>query len=254
MRSLWPQMRNARWLVQTRQLLCRAPCVQPAGYRWAQLHCTASPTALKARPFSTAASEAKDYGCLRCGATSSSFSFFCAKCDAVMPANFEGISYFELLGLNARFSVVVNEVDDAYRALQRRLHPDRHAQESDEIRELVEQHAARVNEAASTLRSPLKRASYWMTLQGERVLEEDQRIGDAATMMEVMEISEEIDDAQTQADIDGVLKQLADKIAAVEGKLDEVFSQKDWNTARGLVERLQMLTRLQERSNDWTPK
>jgi len=171
-----------------------------------------------------------------------------------MPPDYEGVSHFDMLGLERQFSISVAEIDDAYRSLQRKLHPDHHAQKDEETRNLVETHASRVNEAASTLRSPLQRASYWMTLHGERVLQEDQRMGDAATLMEVMELSEELDDAQVQADVDGISAQIAGKIAEVEKSLAPVLMQKDWNTARGLVERLQMLTRLQERANEWELK
>lgn len=161
-------------------------------------------------------------------------------------------SHFELLGLEPRFSINTAEIDEGYRALQRKLHPDRHAQAEEHHRDLVEAHSARVNEAANTLRSPLKRAGYWMQLHGVRVLEEDQRIDDMETMMEVMEISEEISDAESQADINKILGSVGAKIAEVEQKLDQLFQKQDWDAARGLVERLQMLTRLQERANAWS--
>lgn len=60
------------------------------------------------------------------------------------------------------------------------------------------------------MRSPLRRAQYWMEsgtdldgslrprLNGQKILLEEQRIEDASTMMEVMELSEELDDAKTQ--------------------------------------------------------
>merc|ERR1711920_684803 len=111
----------------------------------------------------------------------------------------------------------------------------------------------RVNEAVAVLRSPIKRAGYWMELNGARVLEEDQRMEDMETMMEVMELSEEIDDATTQEQIDKLSGQHDEKISAVEQRLDGIFQKQDWDGARKFVERLQMLVRLRERMNDWQP-
>merc|ERR1711976_418702 len=102
------------------------------------------------------------------------------------------------------------------------------------------------------LRSPLLRAGYWMELNGVRVLEEDQRMADAETMMEVMEVSEEIEDAETKAEINSISEVNVQKIKEVEGKLSSLFESKDWESAKTLLERLQMLTRIQTRLDEWT--
>merc|ERR1712224_33748 len=91
------------------------------------------------------------------------------------------------------------------------LHPDLHAQASAEQKELAEAHSARLNEAMSVLRSTLKRASYWMELKGIRVLEEDQRMLDPETMMEVMEVGEHVDEARTQSEVDEIAEQCSAK-------------------------------------------
>ncbi|CAK9059602.1 unnamed protein product [Durusdinium trenchii] len=107
---------------------------------------------------------------------------------------------------------------------------------------------------AAVLRSPLRRAQYWMELNGQKILLEEQRIEDMQTMMEVMETSEELDAAKTQSEVDGLRQRNRSKIESVESELSEIFKHEDWMTARHRVERLQMLTRLQERMDDWRPK
>lgn len=119
---------------------------------------------------------------------------------------------------------------------------------------MADAHSAKVNEAVAVLRSPLRRAHYWMELNGQKILLEEQRIEDTETMMEVMETSEELDDAKTQDEVDRIRKRNRSKIESVESELSSIFQREDWSTARHRVERLQMLTRLQERMDDWRPK
>mmetsp|Transcript_90524 Transcript_90524/g.258956 ORF Transcript_90524/g.258956 Transcript_90524/m.258956 type:complete len:271 (+) Transcript_90524:62-874(+) len=209
------------------------------------------------RAFSTPAAGADPASrCWSCGAEHvGSFSFFCPApgCGAAMEADYRGTTHFELLGLTPKFALDLAEVDKAYKDLQRKLHPDRHAQAEERQRERVDAHSARVNEAVSTLRSPLLRAGYWMELHGVRVLEEDQRIDDAATMMEVMEVSEEIEEAKSQGAIDRLASDNDAKVSEIEGKLEACFQKEDWEAGRPLLERLQMLTRLRQRMDEWRP-
>lgn len=192
--------------------------------------------------------------CVGCGwQCERTFAFFCKKCGAVMEANYGSTTDYELFGLEPNFVVDLEQVEKAYKDLQLKLHPDKHAQASGQQRNLVEVHSARVNKAVATMRSPLKRAVYWMELNGFPVLQEEQRIDDMSTMTEVMEISEEVDEAESQAEIDALLESTKGKITVVETELDCALNGKNWDTARRLVERLKMLTRLTTRMAEWSP-
>lgn len=162
-----------------------------------------------------------------------------------------GPTHFEVMGLERSFHVDREQLESAYKALQKQFHPDRFAQAGEAERAAAEEQSARVNEAVAVLRSPLRRAGYWMQLNGIPVLEEDQRMADAATMMEVMEVSEELEEAETQEVVDSIGAANAAKVAEIEAKLADVFRAQAWEEARKHVERLQMLTRLEERVRDW---
>uniref|UniRef100_A0A7S2M1Z1 J domain-containing protein n=1 Tax=Zooxanthella nutricula TaxID=1333877 RepID=A0A7S2M1Z1_9DINO len=200
-----------------------------------------------------AAAAVQPHVCQNCNASSETFAFFCRSCGAVMDADYGIATHFDVLGLEPRYALDLDGVDKAYKDLQKQLHPDRHAQAGERDKAAVEAHAARLNEAVATLRSPLRRAGYWMELHGVRILEDDQRMQDAEMMMEVMEVSEQIEDASTQVEIDELVRHNNEKIAGVEASVAELFSREDWAAARPLVEKLQMLTRLGERMNEWTP-
>lgn len=75
-------------------------------------------------------------------------------------------NHFELLGLRPWFRVDADAVERAYRELQRSVHPDRFANASDGEKRLALQASARVNEAYRTLRDPLARAEYLLSLRG----------------------------------------------------------------------------------------
>jgi molecular chaperone HscB len=75
-------------------------------------------------------------------------------------------NYFDLFGLPSRFRFDAAALDAAYRTLQSRVHPDRHASGSDADRRLALQSSARVNEAYRALRDPVQRAWYILRLNG----------------------------------------------------------------------------------------
>lgn len=75
-------------------------------------------------------------------------------------------NHFELLGLAPRFRVDVDALERAYRDLQRSVHPDRFASASDAQKRLALQASARANEAYRTLRDPVARAEYLLSLRG----------------------------------------------------------------------------------------
>ena len=69
-------------------------------------------------------------------------------------------NYFALFGLPQRYGFDPEQLDAAYRALQRVVHPDRYAAAGDAERRVALQSSARVNEAYRALKDPVGRAQY----------------------------------------------------------------------------------------------
>eukprot|EP00929_Paragymnodinium_shiwhaense_P073274 TRINITY_DN37301_c0_g1_i2.p1 TRINITY_DN37301_c0_g1~~TRINITY_DN37301_c0_g1_i2.p1 ORF type:complete len:226 (+),score=32.90 TRINITY_DN37301_c0_g1_i2:47-724(+) len=126
----------------------------------------------------------------------------CRTCRRMMPRLCQDANLYGLLGLEPAFDVGRAIIDEAYKRLQKELHPDKHAQGGAEEISIAESHASRLNHAANVLRSPLRRAQYWMELHGRTVLSEDQRVEDMALLMEVMEMSEELEDAKSKEEVE----------------------------------------------------
>ncbi|MEK9649239.1 MAG: Fe-S protein assembly co-chaperone HscB [Gammaproteobacteria bacterium] len=76
------------------------------------------------------------------------------------------LNFFEIFSLPASFQVDVSSLEAQYRKLQAEYHPDRFSCAADSERVQALQLASLINDAYETLKSPLKRAAYLLTLNG----------------------------------------------------------------------------------------
>ena len=162
-------------------------------------------------------------------------------------------NYFQLFALAERFELDMQQLTDNYRALQRATHPDRFANASEKERRLSVQQAALVNDAFNTLKSPLLRATYLLSLRGVEVGAENNTAMDPMFLMEQMELREALadvgDDDQAVDKIGGILDDIAAKMQSLTKALENNFSA---GTAAGLqeaaanVRKLQFFFKLQE--------
>src|SRR5258706_13850206 len=128
-----------------------------------------------------------------------------------MPPDFHR-NHFELLGLPVSYSVDPARLEQGYRDLQGRVHPDRFASGSDAERRVAMQWATRANEAYRTLRDPLERARYLLHLKGYDTGEESNTSMPADFLMQQMEWREAV--AAATASRDGAaLARLQSEIA-----------------------------------------
>src|SRR5438132_12609726 len=104
-------------------------------------------------------------------------------------------NHFELFGLQAAFSVDEAALDQSYREIQSRVHPDRFAHAGDAERRASLQWTTRVNEAYRTLRNPVSRASHLLALNGIDVAFETNTAMPAEFLMEQMELREALEEA-----------------------------------------------------------
>jgi len=134
-------------------------------------------------------------------------------------------NHFELFGLPAQFQLDAAALEHAYRDLQRAVHPDRFAGASDGQKRLALQASARANEAYRTLRDPVARAEYLLSLRSdEKTSETNTRLSVAflTRQLERREAAEEASDAHDahalSTLIDDVRRE-ADELGAVVARL-----------------------------------
>ena len=158
------------------------------------------------------------------------------------------VDHFTLFGLPRLFRLDAPVLDARYRELAAQVHPDRFAQASDAERRLSLQWATRVNEAYQTLKSPLLRAQYLLSLAGHDFAADSNTAMPPEFLMEQMEWREAVAEAR-QAREHGELEQLhhrvkqrmTDRYAQLAESLDD---HDDQPLAADRVRRLMFLERL----------
>jgi molecular chaperone HscB len=138
-------------------------------------------------------------------------------------------SHFELFGLPATYRLDPARLDSAYREWQNQVHPDRFAVGSDMEKRLSMQWATRVNEAYQTLRAPLSRADYLLSLRGVDALAATNTHMPAAFLMRQMEWREAIAEARQAHDaagLDDIQADIRRETRVIEQRLAECLDDK----------------------------
>lgn len=116
--------------------------------------------------------------------------------------------FFSLFQLPIQFACNQTELEQHYRSLQKRVHPDQFARGSDTEQRLALQYATFINEAYHTLKQPIERGRYLLSLRGMANDEESNTAMPAAFLMQQMEWREAIEEASHVQDI-GQLEHLS---------------------------------------------
>lgn len=162
-------------------------------------------------------------------------------------------NYFELFGLTPVFRIDMTLLDGKYRDIQSQVHPDRFAHADEAQKRLSMQWATFANEAYQTLKQPLSRARYLLSLNGVDTAEESNTSMPAAFLMQQMEWREGIMEARGADDI-AALEHLAAKLRVerrgLEEKLEALLDQsQDYPAAAEAVRMLKFIEKLGEEIN-----
>jgi len=104
--------------------------------------------------------------------------------------------YFRFFGLERRFNIDLAALDQAYLAIQKEVHPDRHARGSDTEQRLAMQMATLANTALQTLKNPIQRGLYLCQLHGVDARLETNTAMPAAFLMKQMEWRENLEERE----------------------------------------------------------
>ena len=156
--------------------------------------------------------------------------------------------HFTLFGLPRVQALDLASLESSFRAIQAKVHPDKHAHAADSDRRLAMQWATRVNEAFQTLKSPGLRARYLLGLLGHDPQIESNTAMPTEFLMDQMELREAVMDARAAADeaaLDEVRNRLLGEIKADYAKLAELIDvRKDFGAAATLVRQLMFQEKL----------
>ncbi|WP_426358105.1 co-chaperone HscB [Pseudocolwellia sp. HL-MZ19] len=128
------------------------------------------------------------------------------------------MNYFQLFGLDDQFDLDTTNLAEVYQSLQKTVHPDRFAHASSQEQLLAVQKSSMINDAYQTLKKPLTRATYLVTLRGTEMPNEQASFGDTAFLMHQMELREMLSEIKESDDIEAAIFNAAQT-------LDEEYQQ-----------------------------
>lgn len=158
-------------------------------------------------------------------------------------------NYFDFLGVPVSYTVDLSRLNERYRELQRQLHPDRHSHQSEREQRLAVQYTAYLNEALTTLKSPLKRAQYLLSLRGIDTCSESRVQLDPMFLMEQMELreraAEAVDHADPEAELEALQARVTGELTQLQHDFATAWEAGELAQAEVLVRKMQFLCKLQ---------
>lgn len=103
--------------------------------------------------------------CRSCGGGAPVDVHFCPQCTRILTLGRQG-DYFAYLGVPRRLKLDTSELEQQYRELSRRFHPDYFYNATPAERRASLERSSYLNDAYRTLRQPIARISYLLELEG----------------------------------------------------------------------------------------
>jgi len=161
-----------------------------------------------------------------------------------------GANAFTLMGFEPDLELDEAELKSRFEHLRTQFHPDRFSHGSALERRLAVQRAADINAAYAVLSNPLSRAQLYFELRGI-TLDEARSMGDAAFLMQQMELREALEDAHDNEARQALHREVSrlwaqgweDLRSAAEIAAEEI---KDVSIVQRELQRLQFLQRFLE--------
>jgi molecular chaperone HscB len=159
--------------------------------------------------------------CWSCGAAREPADALCPSCGKVQPPPPSNAAKdrFSVLGFPRGYEVDAHALDERFRALSRKLHPDRYARAPARERRFSLEQTTLLNDAYRVLKDPARRAEHLLELRGIRPLSETAMPEEF--LEEAMADREQLLEAKTEGGADGV-----DKLAAgIRAKRDSALAE-----------------------------
>src|SRR5579871_5622776 len=133
--------------------------------------------------------------------------------------------HFQRLGLPRRFSINTAELERAYLALSRVVHPDYHVTSSEAELSASLELSALLNEAYNILRDPFRRADYLLGLEGGPTASEHKQLP-PNFLAEMLEAREEVEQARgNPAKVNELNADFSKRSQALVGQIEQSFAR-----------------------------
>jgi molecular chaperone HscB len=161
--------------------------------------------------------------------------------------------HFALFDLAPAFALDTAALDQRYREVQARVHPDKHAHLSTAEQRMAMQWATHANEAYQTLKTPLKRAQYLLALRGVDPQIERNTAMPMEFLVQQLECREAVAEARSEHDLDALQslqhdmrKEIKAEYATVGQELDAGANEAAAQTVRRLLFKEKLLHEIED--------
>lgn len=155
--------------------------------------------------------------------------------------------YFNLFQLEPSFNVDTEALEQTYRALAARFHPDKFASASAFEQKQAVMMSSTINDAYRTLKSPIDRAAYLLKSQNIDADAPEHTSFSPEFLMQQMEWRETLIDAQMEQNHDAI-RALDQEIQEVQSNLyqdlQQAFEQQDYESAAQWVRHGRFINKL----------
>jgi len=117
--------------------------------------------------------------CRDCGGGAPVDAHFCPQCTKILTISRHG-DYFRFLGLPRKLHIGANDLDQRFRGLSRQFHPDYFVNAAPAERRASLERSSYLNDAYRTLKDPIARTQYLLSLEGVQLEEQSKAATDKA--------------------------------------------------------------------------
>ena len=159
--------------------------------------------------------------CRTCGAGAPVDEHFCPQCSKILALGRHG-DYFAFLGLPRKLTLSAQELEQRFRELSRKFHPDYFYNASPAERLASLERSSYLNDAYRTLRNPVSRVEHLLAIEGmpSAKSEEGTARVPPALLEEVFALNEELDEIREQREAGGDPGALRSRLDAARQPID----------------------------------
>ncbi|MFT7389244.1 MAG: molecular chaperone HscB [Candidatus Endobugula sp.] len=160
-------------------------------------------------------------------------------------------NYFDLLNVPLHFYVDKNRLSTHYRDLQKQFHPDKSASKPASEQRMAVQFSGYINTAYETLRSPVYRAEYMLSCEGEAIDVQSVTISDGQFLFLQMEWRELLGDilalddhGQAENKLEELHQTVKQTFGTLESSFDQQYTQRCFVDAKVTVAKMQFVEKM----------
>ncbi|CAE6470812.1 unnamed protein product [Rhizoctonia solani] len=186
--------------------------------------------------------------CPSCGKPLPTRLPICPACSHIAPLP-PATTYYEVFDLhNNSYIIDTKDLRNRFLKTQRLMHPDAWSAKPEKDKATAATYSSFVNKGYETLKSPLKRAEYLLSLRGTETGETDS-LEDPHFIMEIMETRESVEEAETRDELETLLAENHERTQDEIETIAKAFDSGDLKIAKEASVRLKYRIGVQDSIN-----